>query len=87
MKLFHGHKLTGVVMALSEVKLRNLKPKEKAYQESDGGGMFVEVLPGGEKFGACVTVYSANRKKSAWANTQHTVWPKPVSGERIALPW
>lgn len=43
----HGHKSTEVVMALSEVKLRNLKPKEKAFQESDGGGMFVEVLPSG----------------------------------------
>jgi integrase len=49
MLLFRGHKLTEVVMALSEVKLRNLKPKEKAYQESDGGGMFVEVLPSGGK--------------------------------------
>lgn len=36
-------------MALSEVKLRNLKPTEKAFQESDGSGMFVEVLPGGSK--------------------------------------
>ena len=36
-------------MAISEVKLRNLKPKEKAYQEADGGGLFIEVLPGGGK--------------------------------------
>ncbi len=36
-------------MAISEVKLRNLKPKDKAYQESDGAGLFIEVMPGGSK--------------------------------------
>lgn len=36
-------------MALSEVKVRNLKPKDKAYQEADGGGLFVEVLTSGGK--------------------------------------
>lgn len=36
-------------MALSETKLRNLKPREKAYQEADEGGLFVEVMPGGAK--------------------------------------
>jgi integrase len=36
-------------MALTEVKLRSSKPKEKAYQESDGGGLFVEVLLTGTK--------------------------------------
>lgn len=36
-------------MALSDTKLRNLKPAEKAYQEADDGGLFVEVQPGGTK--------------------------------------
>lgn len=36
-------------MALSDTKLRNLKPAEKAYQEADDGGLFVEVLPSGTK--------------------------------------
>lgn len=36
-------------MAISEVKLRNLKPRDKAYQESDDGGLFVEVLTSGSK--------------------------------------
>jgi integrase len=44
-----GTKPVEVVMAISEVKLRNLKPKDKAYQESDGGGLFVEVLTSGGK--------------------------------------
>jgi len=36
-------------MALSDTKLRNLKPTDKAYQEADDGGLFVEVQPGGTK--------------------------------------
>lgn len=34
-------------MALTDTKLRNLKPRDKAYPEADGGGLFVEVMPGG----------------------------------------
>ena len=36
-------------MALSDTKLRKLKPSGKAYQEADDGGLFVEVMPGGSK--------------------------------------
>jgi len=36
-------------MALSDPKLRNLKPKEKAYQVADGGGLFIEILTSGSK--------------------------------------
>lgn len=36
-------------MALTDTKLRNLKPGKKAYQEADEGGLFVEVMPGGAK--------------------------------------
>lgn len=36
-------------MALSDTKLRNLKPASKAYQEADEGGLFVEVMPGGAR--------------------------------------
>jgi hypothetical protein len=36
-----------IIMALSDTKLRNLKPAGKAYQEADGGRLFVEVMPGG----------------------------------------
>lgn len=36
-------------MALTDTRLRNLKSGEKAYQEADGGGLFVEVMPGGAK--------------------------------------
>ena len=36
-------------MALSDTKLRNLKPADKVFSESDGGGLFVEVLPTGKR--------------------------------------
>jgi integrase len=36
-------------MALTDTKLRNLKSGEKSYQESDEGGLFVEVMPGGAR--------------------------------------
>ncbi len=36
-------------MALSDTKLRTLKPADKVYIESDSGGLFIEVNPGGKK--------------------------------------
>ena len=36
-------------MALSDTKLRNLKPGEKPYAETDDGGLHIEVMPGGAK--------------------------------------
>ena len=36
-------------MALADTKLRTLKSGDKAYQEADEGGLFVEVMPGGAK--------------------------------------
>lgn len=36
-------------MALSDTKLKNLKPADKSYQAADEGGLFIEVMPGGTK--------------------------------------
>ena len=36
-------------MGLSDIKLRNLKPANKAYQEADEGGLFVDIQPSGTK--------------------------------------
>jgi integrase len=36
-------------MALIDIKLRNLKPKAQKFSESDSGGLFIEVTPGGVK--------------------------------------
>lgn len=37
-------------MKLSDAKVRNAKPAEKAYRLSDGGGMFLEVVPSGARY-------------------------------------
>jgi integrase len=34
---------------LTEIEVRNAKPKDKAYKLTDGGGLFLEVLPTGGK--------------------------------------
>lgn len=36
-------------MKLNDTKLRNLKPKDKVYRLSDGGGLYIEVMPTGRK--------------------------------------
>lgn len=36
-------------MPLTDIKLRNLKPREKPYLEADGGGLYVEVSTKGGK--------------------------------------
>ncbi|TAJ75957.1 MAG: DUF4102 domain-containing protein [Gallionellaceae bacterium] len=39
-----------VTNKLTDSKLRSLKPREKPYKISDGGGMYVEVRPNGSKW-------------------------------------
>ena len=36
-------------MPLTDTQLRNLKPKPSQYRKSDGGGLYIEVAPGGSK--------------------------------------
>jgi integrase len=36
-------------MALSDTRLRNLRPRVKPYPATDGGGLFIEVMPGGKR--------------------------------------
>lgn len=36
-------------MALSDTKLRTLKPASKVFSESDGGGLYIEVMPTGKR--------------------------------------
>ncbi len=34
---------------LSPSRINNAKPRAKTYKLSDGGGLFVEISPGGQK--------------------------------------
>jgi integrase len=37
-------------MALTDVRIRNAKPKAKAYKLSDGGGMYLLIMPNGRRY-------------------------------------
>jgi Arm DNA-binding domain len=37
-------------MALTDVRIRNAKPKAQAYKLSDGGGMYLLVMPSGARY-------------------------------------
>jgi integrase len=41
--------MEGLVMALTELTIKGLKPKEKAYRITDGGGLALEISPTGGK--------------------------------------
>jgi len=36
-------------LPLTDTQLRNMKPEAGGYRKSDGGGLFIEVAPGGSK--------------------------------------
>ncbi len=38
-----------LIQPLSELQIKNAKPKDKPYKLADGGGMYLEVLPNGSK--------------------------------------
>ena len=52
-----------LISPLSDIQLRNAKPAEKAYKLSDGGGLYVEIMPNGSKFWR-MKVRQANGKES-----------------------
>ena len=37
------------VSPLSQLKILNAKPRDKAYKLADGGGLYLEVMPSGDK--------------------------------------
>jgi integrase len=39
-----------LAMPLTDLQVRNAKPRDKAYKLADGGGMYLEVMPTGSKF-------------------------------------
>ena len=52
-------------MALTDLRIRQAKPAEKAYRLGDGGGMFLEVRPNGAKFFRYA--YRIDRKPNLYA--------------------
>ncbi|MDP3669153.1 MAG: integrase arm-type DNA-binding domain-containing protein [Telluria sp.] len=52
-----------LITPLTDIQLRNAKPKDKPFKLSDGGGLYVEVTPGGAKLWR-MKVRQANGKES-----------------------
>jgi hypothetical protein len=52
-----------LITPLTDIQLRNAKPAEKPYKLSDGGGLYIEVMPNGSKFWR-MKVRQANGKES-----------------------
>lgn len=52
-------------MPLTEIKCKNAKPKEKPYKLTDGGGMYLEVMPNGSKYWRLKYRYQDKEKRLA----------------------
>ncbi len=55
-------------MALSEIVIRNAKPKDKPYQLPDKEGLYLEVKPKGRGSGGFATDSGARKDGSVLAN-------------------
>ena len=61
-------------MALTDVAVRNAKPKKKAYKVSDAGGLYLFVQPSGAKYWRWKYRYAGREKLLAIG-----VYPAPLS--------
>lgn len=52
-----------LIAPLTDVQIRNAKPKDKPYKLADGGGLYVEIMPSGAKLWR-MKVRQANGKES-----------------------
>ena len=52
-------------MPLTEVACKNAKPEEKSYKLTDGGGMYLEVMPNGSKYWRMQYRFEGKQKRLA----------------------
>ena len=38
-----------IALPLSDMRIKNAKPKAKSYKLADGGGLYLEIMPTGSK--------------------------------------
>lgn len=53
-------------MKLNDTKLRNLKPTDKTYRLSDGGGLYIEVMPNGSMYWRMNYRFNGKQKRLAF---------------------
>ena len=53
-------------MKLNELKCKSLKPQDKTYRLSDGGGLYIEVMPNGAKYWRMNYRFNKKQKRLAF---------------------
>ena len=53
-------------MALTDSKIRNLKPREKTYRVADEKGLYLEVFPNGSKYWRHKYRFNGKEKRLAY---------------------
>ncbi len=59
-------------MPLTDVQIRNMKPQARAYRRADGGGLFIEVRPGGSKLWRLAYRFDGKQKLMAFGSYPET---------------
>tara|TARA_R110000787_G_scaffold220284_2_gene329047 strand:+ start:163 stop:1350 length:1188 start_codon:yes stop_codon:yes gene_type:complete len=59
-------------MPLSDLQLRQIKPKDRPYRISDGGGLFIEVRPNGSKLWRLAYRFDGSQKLMAFGSYPET---------------
>ena len=59
-------------MPLNDTQLRQIRPRDKAYRLSDGGGLFVEVRPNGSKLWRLAYRFDGKQKLMALGSYPET---------------
>jgi hypothetical protein len=54
-------KMPTIVPPLTDIQVKNTKPKDKPYKLADGGGLYLEVMPTGSPPPPGVTLVVASR--------------------------
>jgi hypothetical protein len=52
-------------MTLTDTRIRNLKPRQKPYKKSDGGGLYLLVMPEGSKLWRLAYRFASKQKTIA----------------------
>ncbi len=55
-------------MSLTDTKIRNLKPRDKAYKESDEKGLYIQISPNGSKHWKLKYRYDGKEKKLSFGS-------------------
>ena len=67
---------------LTDVKIKQIQPKEKTFKVFDGGGLYLEVFPDNANGGATNTASAAGKNAWLWASIQKFPSKRRVLGTR-----